>query len=65
MKFNKIETVKNKNDIYAIIIRGKNQFKKRGVNFISKNQDLIQVGFINHRKKHIIKSHIHRKKKNN
>ena len=57
----KVEIVKNRNKTYALVIRYKNQFTKKGVNFLTKNQDLLQVGFINHPKNHIIKSHIHKK----
>ena len=60
---NKIEYIFNKKNLYALIIRGKNQFKKKGVNFITKNEDLIQVGFLKHKSKHLIKPHIHLKKK--
>ena len=52
----------NKN-VYALLIRGSDQFKSRGVNFVTKNKDLLQLGFISHKKKHLIKAHIHKKNK--
>ena len=54
-----IEIISHKKQTYAIVIRKNNQFKKKGVNFFTKNSDLIQVGFIKHKKKHLINSHIH------
>mgnify|MGYP001254933789 CR=1 FL=1 len=62
MKSN-IERVIHKKKICALIIRNKIQFKKKGVNFLTKNEDLLQVGFLKHKKNHIIKSHIHVKQK--
>ena len=56
---NNIEIISHKKQTYAIVIRKNNQFKKKGVNFFTKNSDLIQVGFIKHKKKHLINSHIH------
>ena len=57
-----IEHVIYKKNIYAIIVRKNNQFKKKGVNFITRNQELFQLGFISHKKKHEIKKHYHVKK---
>ena len=54
-----IEIISHKKETYAMIIRKNNQFKKKGVNFFTKNSDLIQVGFINHKKNHLINSHVH------
>ena len=59
----KIERVIYKKKNCALIIRNKIQFKKKGVNFLTKNEDLLQVGFLKHSKNHIIKSHIHVKQK--
>ena len=58
-----IERIIHKKKNYAFIIRNKIQFKKKGVNFLTKNEDLLQVGFLKHNKNHIIKSHIHIKQK--
>ena len=55
--------IRNKKTLYAIIIKKKRKFIKKGVDFITDYKDLLQVGFLNHKKKHIIKSHIHLKKK--
>ena len=54
-----IEKIVHKKTIYAIIVRKNNQFTKKGVNFITRNQDLLQLGFIRHKKKHKIKPHYH------
>jgi len=59
----KIETIIHRKKTFALIIRNKIQFKKKGVNFLTKEKDLLQVGFLKHNKKHIIKSHIHVKQK--
>ena len=58
-----IERIIHKKKNYALIIRNKIQFKRKGVNFFTKDQDLLQVGFLKHNKNHIIKSHIHIKRK--
>ena len=42
-----IEIISHKKEIFATIIRKNNQFKKRVLIFLQKNNDLIQVGFIN------------------
>ena len=57
-----IEQIMHKKNIYAIIVRKNNQFKKKGVNFITRKQELFQLGFISHKKKHEIKKHYHVKK---
>jgi|TARA_B110000495_G_C22588394_1_gene352811 cupin fold WbuC family metalloprotein len=57
-----IEQIIHKKNIYAIIVRKNNQFKKKGVNFITRKQELFQLGFISHKKKHEIKKHYHVKK---
>ena len=54
--------IRNKNILYALIIKKKRRFIKNGVDFVSKNRDLLQLGFISHKKNHHIKSHIHLKK---
>jgi hypothetical protein len=38
-----VEKIINKNQIYALIIRSKNQFIKNGVDFKTQDKDLIQV----------------------
>ena len=59
---NSIIEIRNKNILYALIIKKKRRFIKSGVDFLTKDQDLLQLGFINHKKNHHIKSHIHLKK---
>ena len=54
-----VEKIIHKKTIYAIIVRKKNQFKKKGVNFVTRNQDLLQLGFIRHKKRHKIIPHYH------
>ena len=57
-----IQQVVHKKKIFAIIVRKNGQFKKKGVNFITKNKELFQLGFIRHKKKHKINPHYHIKK---
>ena len=59
---NSIIEIRNKKILYALIIKKKRRFIKNGVDFLTKDQDLLQLGFINHKKNHHIKSHIHLKK---
>jgi len=59
---NLIIEIRNKQIIYALIIKKKRRFIKNGVDFLTKDKDLLQLGFINHKKNHHIKSHIHLKK---
>jgi cupin fold WbuC family metalloprotein len=57
-----VEKIIFKKELFALILRKKNQFKKYGVNFFTNNKDLLQVGLIKHKKNHQIKSHKHIKK---
>ena len=57
-----LEQVIHKKKVYSLIVRSKNQFKKEGVNFVTKKKHLFQLGFLKHKKNHKIKSHIHLKK---
>lgn len=59
---NSIIEIRNKKILYALIIKKKRRFIKSGVDFITKEQDLFQLGFLNHKKNHHIQSHIHLKK---
>ena len=61
MKNNIIE-IKHKKKLYALLIKKKRRFINKGVDFVTKENDLIQLGFLNHNKNHKIKSHIHLKK---
>ena len=54
--------VRHQKKLYALVIKKKNRFTKRGVNFITKETDPMQLGFLNHKKNHVIKSHIHTRK---
>jgi hypothetical protein len=58
----RIEEVINNKILYAKIIRKNNRFKNKGVDFVTSNKDLLQLGFIKHKKNHKIKSHIHLKR---
>jgi hypothetical protein len=60
-----LEQVIHKKKVYSLIVRSKNQFKKEGVNFVTKKKYLFQLGFLKHKKNHKIKSHIHLKKTRN
>ena len=57
------ERIIHKKKTYALIIRDRVQFKKKGVNFLTNNNDLLQVGFLKHKNNHKIKSHIHIKQR--
>ena len=59
---NSIIEIRNKKVLYALIIKKKRRFIKKGVDFITKEHNLLQLGFLNHKKNHLIKSHIHLKK---
>ncbi len=58
-----MEEIIYKKNVYALLIRGNDQYKSKGVNFVTKNKDLLQLGFISHKKNHLIKPHIHKKNK--
>ncbi len=58
-----IISIIHKNQLYALLIKKSRRFKKKGVDFITNNKDLLQLVFLNHKKNHKIKSHIHSKEK--
>ena len=58
-----IEKITYAKQLLAIIIRKRNYPIKIGANFITNNSDPLQVGFINYPSKHIIKPHMHIKRK--
>jgi hypothetical protein len=60
---NSIIELRNKKTLYALIIKKKRKFTNKGVDFITEEKDLLQLGFLSHKKNHIIKSHIHLKKR--
>ena len=55
-----IEKIKNKKKLYAMIVRGKYRNKK-GITFFTEDKDIQQFGYMNHKKNHIIKPHIHKR----
>ena len=59
---NSIIEIRNKKTLYALIIKKKRRFIKEGDDFVTHDHNLLQLGFINHKKNHHIKSHIHLKK---
>ena len=56
-----IEKILFKKKLFAIIIRG-NYRNKKGVNFFTPNYTTQQIGYMNHKKDHIIKPHQHKNK---
>ena len=56
-----VELINYKSEVFALLIKKEEQFKKNGVNFLTDNKHLIQLGFLKHKKNHQIKSHIHKK----
>jgi len=56
-----IEKIIHKKRLLALIVRGKYRNKK-GVNFFTPNNSTQQFGYINHKKKYIIKPHLHKKR---
>ncbi len=59
----KIQKIIHKRELYALIVKKDDQFKKKGVNFATDDHSLLQLGFLKHKKKHKIDSHIHIKRK--
>ena len=57
-----IEKILNKEKLYALIIRNKYRNKK-GINFFTDKKASQQVGFMKHKKNHIILPHKHNKRK--
>ena len=57
-----LKEIIHKKKLYALIIKQKRKFTKKGVDFITDDENLIQLGFLNHNKNHKIKPHIHLKK---
>ena len=53
------EKIEYKNKLFALIVRGKYRNKK-GITFFTDNKDIQQFGYMNHKKNHIIKPHIHK-----
>ena len=55
-----IEKIKHQNKLFALIVRGKYRNKK-GISFFTDNKAIQQFGYMNHKKNHIIKPHLHKK----
>ena len=56
-----IEKIIHKKKLLALIVRGKYR-KKKGITFFTPNESTQQFGYMNHKKKHIIKPHLHKKR---
>ena len=56
-----IEKVLFKKKLLALIVRGKYRNKK-GVTFFTPNESTQQFGYMNHKREHIIKPHLHKKR---
>ena len=56
-----IEKIIHKNKLLALIVRGTYR-KKRGITFFTPNESTQQFGYMKHKKKHIIKPHLHKKR---
>ena len=57
-----IEKVNYKNDMLALIVRGKYRSKK-GITFFTPKESIQQFGYMRQKKSHIIKPHLHKKRK--
>jgi len=56
-----IEKIFHKKKLLALIVRGKYRNKK-GITFFTPNDSTQQFGYMKHKKKHIIKPHMHKKR---
>ena len=57
-----IEKVFHKKKLFALIVRKKFR-KKNGINFFTDDNATQQFGYMKHKKNHLIKPHIHNKRK--
>ena len=57
-----IEKIIHKRKLLALIVRNKYRNRK-GVTFFTPNQATQQFGYMKHKKKYIIKPHLHKKRK--
>lgn len=55
-----IEKIIHDKKLFALIVRGKYRNKK-GISFFTENKDIQQFGYMNHKKNHAIKPHLHKK----
>jgi len=56
-----IEKVNHKKKLLALIVRGKYRSKK-GITFFTPKESTQQFGYMKHKKKYIIKPHLHKKR---
>ena len=56
-----IKNIKNKNKLYALIVRKKFR-KKKGINFFTSKEATQQFGYMKHKKNHLIMPHKHNKR---
>jgi len=56
-----IEKIVYKKKLMALIVRG-NYRKKKGITFFTSNESTQQFGYMKHKKKYIIKPHLHKKR---
>jgi len=56
-----IEKIIYKKKLMALIVRG-NYRKKKGITFFTSNDSTQQFGYMKHKKKYIIKPHLHKKR---
>ena len=56
-----IEKIFHKKKLLALIVRGTYR-KKRGITFFTPNEATQQFGYMKHKKNHLIKPHLHRKR---
>ena len=56
-----IEKIIHKRKLLALIVRGAYR-KKRGITFFTPSESTQQFGYMKHKKKHIIKPHLHKKR---
>ena len=56
-----IEKIIHKKKMLALIVRGSYR-RKKGITFFTPNESTQQFGYMKHRKKHIIKPHLHKKR---
>ena len=61
-KIKMIEQIYNQKKLYALIVRNSYR-KKKGISFFTDNKASQQVGFMKHKKNHIILPHKHNKRK--
>ena len=57
-----IEKVNYKKEMLALIVRGK-YINKKGISFFTPKESTQQFGYMRHKKSHIIKPHLHKKRK--